>query len=78
MIAAGSETSTGAAWLKAAAPRHAVISCGRNNRFGHPDPETLGTLVKAGVPVSRTDRSGMVTAQVRGGKVEAWAYVGAW
>jgi competence protein ComEC len=52
----GSRTSTGASFVEALAPRLALLSCGRRNRFGHPAPETLETLSRFCVPVLRTDR----------------------
>jgi competence protein ComEC len=42
-------------------PAAAVISAGRNNRWGHPHPQVLDLLAAAGVPVLRTDRHGTVT-----------------
>lgn len=51
----GSRTSTSAPFLERAAPRVALFSCGRRNRFGHPAPETLATLRRFCVPVLRTD-----------------------
>ena len=51
----GSRGSTTPEFLAAASPREAVISCGRENRFGHPAPETLRALGEARVPVFRTD-----------------------
>lgn len=36
----------------------AVISVGADNDYGHPSPQTLGTLDRAGVRVLRTDRDG--------------------
>ena len=56
------------------APRAALISCGRNNRYGHPAPETLERLEKEGVSACRTDRSGTVTLSIRNGKVRLDAY----
>ena len=38
----------------------AFISCGENNRYGHPHEETLERLQEAGAPVYRTDESGAV------------------
>lgn len=52
----GSRSSTKAAFLDAVCPRAAVLSCGRENRFGHPAANTLQTLAAARVPVFRTDR----------------------
>ncbi|PQV64847.1 competence protein ComEC [Abditibacterium utsteinense] len=54
----GSKTSTTPAFLRAAKPALALISCGRYNRFGHPNPQTLRTLQDAKVPTFRTDLSG--------------------
>ena len=52
----GSRTSTTPPFLDAVHPRLAILSCGRENRFGHPAPETLATLASRRVPVFRTDR----------------------
>jgi len=57
----GSNTSTGAAFLKAVAPRDAVISVGRHNTFGHPRFEVLERLEAAHVKTYRTDREGAET-----------------
>jgi len=51
----GSRGSTTPAFLAAVCPRLAVLSCGRENRFGHPAPETLAALAAARVPLFRTD-----------------------
>lgn len=56
----GSKTSTTPEWLQAWRPRLAVISAGRNNRYGHPHPLVLETLSRAEVPVLRTDWNGEV------------------
>lgn len=60
----GSRFSTSAAFLAQLQPRLALISCGRNNRFGHPAPETLERLEAAGCQVLRTDEAGAVTLSV--------------
>ncbi len=52
----GSRTSTTPLFVDAVRPRVALISCGRENRFGHPAAKTLTTLRTRGVPVFRTDR----------------------
>jgi competence protein ComEC len=51
----GSRTSTSPGFVDAVAPRLALLSCGRRNRFGHPAPATLETLYRRGVPLLRTD-----------------------
>lgn len=40
----GSSDSNSAAFLKALAPKYAVISCGADNSYGHPHRETLAAL----------------------------------
>lgn len=57
----GSAGSTGTAFLRAVAPRWAVISVGAGNPFGHPAPSVLKRLSRAGVTVYRTDQNGTVT-----------------
>ena len=56
----GSKTSTSDGFLGAAKPRYGVISVGARNKFGHPNPKTLGRLDGAGVNVFRTDLKGAV------------------
>jgi competence protein ComEC len=60
----GSRTSTGAAWLAAVSPTTVVISCGRNNRYGHPHKSVLDSITEFGARVARTDREGDLTFEV--------------
>ena len=46
----GSGYSTGSEFLAVANPTAAIISCGRNNSYGHPHAETLQRLEDADVP----------------------------
>jgi len=46
--------------LNATAPEAAVISVGKNNRFGHPHEQVLTMLTDAGVEILRTDELGDV------------------
>ncbi len=57
----GSSTSTGYAFLNAVLPEMAVISCGVDNKYGHPHEETLSILRDAGVDLYRTDLQGTIT-----------------
>lgn len=56
----GADTSLSDELLAAVAPEYAVISCGAGNFYGHPHPDTLKKLARAGVRVLRTDTSGDV------------------
>jgi competence protein ComEC len=60
----GSSTSTTADWLAFWQPEHAVISVGKNNRYGHPSAALLARLSTAGANVDRTDLSGEIRIQV--------------
>jgi competence protein ComEC len=62
----GSATSSGAPFLAAVAPRFAVISCGRHNRYGHPADATVARLQAAGAAVYRTDEDGGIVMTTRG------------
>jgi competence protein ComEC len=54
----GSRTSSSPDFLQRIQPRYASISSGTRNRFGHPHPETLTHLQKAGALPLRLDRLG--------------------
>ena len=56
----GSDGSTTGAFLAAATPQAAVISCGVGNAFGHPSARVTQDLESAGVTVYRTDLDGTV------------------
>jgi competence protein ComEC len=57
----GSKSSTSIAFLKAVAPKYAVISVGKNS-YGHPTKQTLDRLKSAKVTTYRTDLNGTVAA----------------
>ena len=57
----GSSTSTSYLFLNSVLPEMGVISCGVNNKYGHPHEETLSILRDAGVDVYRTDLLGTIT-----------------
>lgn len=50
-------------------PEVAVIEAGRDNRFGHPHPDTLRALRAAVPSVLRTDRDGDVAVTLEGGQM---------
>jgi len=57
----GSRGAVSGPLLHALHPGLAVISVGKNNTFGHPDPTTIALLRAAGESVVRTDESGWVS-----------------
>ena len=58
----GSGKSTSDAFLSLADPSYAVISCGKNNSYGHPHAEVLSRLSEDDVQIYRTDTMGTVEA----------------
>ncbi|MDE7353405.1 MAG: DNA internalization-related competence protein ComEC/Rec2 [Acetatifactor sp.] len=66
----GSRGSTPRELLEQTAPAAAVISCGRNNRYGHPHEELLERLEEQNSKILRTDRSGAVILYFRKSRVE--------
>ena len=56
----GSNTSTCDEWVKFVNPEEAIISCGKNNRFGHPNKEVVDVLNKYQIKIRRTDLEGTI------------------
>lgn len=66
----GSSTSTSQAFLEAVSPRMAVYSAGRDSQYGHPHPEVVDRLDRAGVDVYGTDHHGTVVVTTDGTDLE--------
>ncbi|MFA6974103.1 MAG: ComEC/Rec2 family competence protein [Parcubacteria group bacterium] len=54
----GSKYSTTNEFLDAVKPQEAIISVGKNNRYGHPNPEALDRLKSKNIKAWRTDEMG--------------------
>lgn len=65
----GSSTSSRAAFVSAVSPKIAVISCGRDNAYGHPNRSTLNNLGKTDAEVFRTDIDGNVVIECKEGNL---------
>lgn len=65
----GSRTSTSETFLDTVNPTYAVISCGKDNSYGHPHSETLAKLASARVEVFRTDELGDIYCTSDGSEV---------
>lgn len=57
----GSKTSTGEEFIRAVSPKEAIISCGLNNYYGHPNKEVLDILEKEDIKIRRTDLEGTIS-----------------
>ncbi|MBG9734738.1 ComEC/Rec2 family competence protein [Paenibacillus alvei] len=65
----GSDTSTSDDFLQAIKPAYAVISVGKNNKFGHPKDVVMKRLENAKVKVYRTDKQGTIISTSDGKKI---------
>ncbi|MDP1884326.1 MAG: ComEC/Rec2 family competence protein [Candidatus Moranbacteria bacterium] len=61
----GSKYATTGEFLDAVHPSDAIISVGRNNRFGHPADEALARLKERKINIFRTDEKGDVIYECR-------------
>lgn len=57
----GSATATSWEFLESTVPEYAVISCGVDNQYGHPDKDTMDKLQSMDIQVYRTDKQGTIT-----------------
>lgn len=66
----GSRTASTSAFLDAVHPTYAIISCGENNRYGHPHAQTLNEFRARGIQVFRTDEQGTIVATSNGSVIQ--------
>jgi competence protein ComEC len=62
----GSRTSTSPYWLSAVQPDIAVISAGKDNRYGHPHKEVTELLKEKNIPTLVTFEEGTITFESDG------------
>ncbi len=65
----GSSTSNSYYFLREMNPKYVVISCGKDNMYGHPHEETLSKFNDLGAEVFRTDEQGTVIATDDGSNI---------
>ena len=65
----GSSTSSGYRFVYETDPEYAIISCGRDNSYGHPHEEIVSRYNDAGIPMFRTDELGTILATTDGYEV---------
>ena len=66
----GSRTAGDPSFLALARPRWVVVSVGRNNAYGHPNPQAMARYKATGAKILRTDQDGDVTFTLRNGRWE--------
>lgn len=71
----GSDTASGAAFLKEASPEYSIISVGANNSYGHPDKNVMNRLKTYSDNILRTDKNGTILITSNGKNLKA-SYTG--
>ena len=63
----GSKTSTSKEFVSKITPKYAIISVGKNNRYGHPNKEVLDNLKNTNI--YRTDLDGTIIVKIKNKKL---------
>lgn len=65
----GSRTSSSDKFLDAVNPEYGVITCEKNNDYGHPHIETVKKMKERNIKLYRTDEQGTIVATSNGKKI---------
>ena len=72
----GSKYSNSEGFLQALSPEISVISCGENNRYGHPGDEAVRNMERAGSRIFDTMHGGQIKIRYRRGQILTETYCG--
>ena len=64
----GSKTSSSKEFINDINPKYSIISVGKNNRYGHPNKETLNNLENS--TIYRTDQDGSIMFMIKNNKLK--------
>lgn len=65
----GSKTSSSESFIGYTSPDYAIISAGKDNRYGHPHAEVLARLADSGAEILRTDEEGTIVFKSDGERI---------
>ena len=71
----GSSGASSKEFIQKVCPQYALISCGRNNSYGHPHEETLERFREKTVGIFRTDEQGAIMLEMDGRRRNISAYL---
>ena len=66
----GAKTSNSLALLQAATPDYVIVSCGKDNSYGHPTAYAMNNFASVGATVYRTDEMGTIVFVTDGQTLE--------
>ncbi|MFN4182863.1 MAG: ComEC/Rec2 family competence protein, partial [bacterium] len=69
----GSSSGSTEEFLRVVSPSVVFISCGKNNRYGHPHPSVLERLEQVGARIFRTDLLGTIRVRTNGNIVHLFS-----
>lgn len=61
----GSKNSNSEEFISYFLPDEVIISCGKDNSYGHPNRETLGRFLQYGINIRRTDELGAIRIHIK-------------
>lgn len=70
----GSKTSSAPSFLKKVNPEYIVISVGENNRYGHPNEETITSLKELQIPYYTTMEYGTIGFEIKKNKMNFFPF----
>ena len=72
----GSSSSSGKEFLRSVNPSVAIITCGKDNDYGHPHRETTDALEELGIPYRLTSKEGSIVVSSDGEKISVTSQSG--
>ena len=61
----GSKNSNSEEFISYFLPDEVIISCGKDNSYGHPNRETLDRFLQYGINIRRTDELGAIRIHIK-------------
>ncbi len=71
----GSKNSNLPEFFDKVLPEYSVFSYGKNNNYGHPNQETVNSIIDTGSEVLKTGESGQIDIYLDKENIEYWTYV---
>ncbi len=69
----GSSTSNTEKFVHTVSPKYVIISCAKDNEYGHPHAGPMNLFERMGIKIYRTDKHGTIVATSTGNKI-TWDY----
>lgn len=74
----GSKSSSSSSFINKVSPQIAVVTAGKDNKYGHPHKETMDKLKNNGIVVHRTDECGSIVFNSTGSGIKTGCKTGSY